>query len=463
MKHFKKIFLVLVAILSILSLVACSNDDDEIEYIEEGATKITVYAREFEQWAKDHLQGLVNEFNKNMDDGIQVSVKFYTEDTYADALTVARENGKAPDLFMTTYGEIYTGIKNNNVACLDDYLSEEAVDDILDTCIEMITYDNSIYAYPWNMEPGTLFFYRKDIFAQAGITKIPTTWAELYDACSKIKPLLNRAQYCIGLPLGGTETAWVTYGMQQNTTGGLALKDSWLEHRLDNEGYKELAKFFYTIYSNDYAPTAALTSEGYTYIVDALCDDQLAMTFAGSWCIAEIYDYTDGDLDIVNNIGVAPIPTIDGNQTGTTSANGGWCYCISEQSTHKDKAAVFLNWMFTESAERTAQYFIEAYNSKAPTSKSVQEYLDNYQSKVPSEWTTVVNEVASQGIPEPIYPFDISLEVGKIFERMQLQCKTDDFDSLYSKALNDAKNNISTIMTRTTYPKNPKYDYTQGE
>lgn len=461
MKGLKKVFLILVAILSLTILVACGDETEEEIYVEEGATKVVVYAREFEQWAREHLEGLANEFNKDLTDGIQVQVKFYTQDTYADALTVARENGKAPDLYMTTYGELYTNIQNNNATSLDSYLSETAVNDILPTALDLVKYGDSIYAYPWNLEPGSLLFYRKDMLAAAGVTKVPTTWEELYAACAKIKPTLNKAQYCLGLPLGGTECAWVTYGMQQNTTGGLALDDSWRVSRLNEQGYKDIAKFFYTIYSNDYAPTAGLTSEGYTYIVDALCDSKLAMTFAGSWCAAEIYDYTEGDLSMVEKIGVAPIPTLTGDQSGTTSANGGWCYCISEQSKNKDKAAKFLNWMFTENAERTAQYFIEAYNSKAPTSASVKAYLDTHSSNVPSEWAAVINDVAEKGIPEPIYPFDISLEVGKIFERMQIQCKTEAFESLYAKSLNEAQANINTIMGRNTYPSNPKY--TEGK
>jgi len=460
MKMLKKISIIITLVLAIFIVASCEkngNEDDNKNYVEEGATRITVYAREFEQWARKHLEGLVNEFNKDLTDGIQVQVKFYTQDTYADALTVARENGKAPDLYMATYGELYSNIRNNNAAAVDSYLSAEAKADIFDTALDLVTYDDKVYAYPWNLEPGSLFFYRKDVFSSLGITKVPKTWDELLAVCAKIKPTLTRGQYCLGLPLGGIECAWATYGMQQNTTGGLALDETWKNHRLDEPGYKQLAKFFYDVYVNDYAPTAALTAEGYTYIVDALCDEKLAMTFAGSWCIAEIYDYTNNNEEIIKNIGVAPIPTIDGDHSKITSSNGGWCYCISEQSKNKDKAARFLNWMLAENTERTASYFVAAYNSKAPTTKSVKTYLDSKDSKVPNEWINVVNDVASKGIPEAIYPFDISLEVGKILERMQLQCKTEPFDILYGKALNDAKNNIETIMQRTTYPSNPKY------
>lgn len=461
MKTYKIVALVLCALLALTALSACTPTETETEWVEEGATKIRIYAREFESWAKKHLKKLVNDFNADLTDGIQVEVNFYTQDTYADALTVARENGKAPDLYMTTYGELYTNINNKYCTSLNNYLSTQAVDDMLDTCKELVTYNGNIYAYPWNLEPGSILFYRKDILQNAGVTKAPTSWDELYDACAKIKATLNRGQYCIGMPLGSGELTWATYGLQQNTTGGLTLDESWTQSRLDNPGFKDIAELFYNLYVNDYAPTSALTSEGYTYIVDALCDEtpKLAMTFSGSWGIAEIFNYTENDMDIVNKIGVSVIPTKTGDQTGCTSANGGWCYCISQQSKNKDKAAKFLNWMFAENAERTAQYFIEAYNSKAATSKSVVNYLATQTTSVPQEWIDVVNAVAEKGIPEATFPWDVAQETGKIFETMQINCKTATFESLFTKALNTAQENIRTIMSRANYPKNPKYNY----
>ena len=104
MRKILALVICLTMLLSALLISGCTPGGEEV-YVEEGATEIKVYAREFEQWAKDHLNNLANEFNKDLTDGIQVKIQFYTQDTYTDALTVARENGKAPDLYMTTYGE----------------------------------------------------------------------------------------------------------------------------------------------------------------------------------------------------------------------------------------------------------------------------------------------------------------------------------------------------------------------
>ncbi len=456
----------LLTIASLFAATSCGTTPSEEVYVEEGATKITIYAREFEKWAKDHLTGLVNEFNKDLTDGIQVSVNFFTESNYPTALMTSRENGRAPDIYMSTYAELYNShIQGNHAAAIESYFTEEELNDIIPSFKEMCTYNDHLYAYPWNVEPGSLFFYRKDMLKQAGVNKVPSTFEELYDACEKLvnSGVVRKGQYACGLPLGSYEATWVTYGLQQNMTGGLMLEDDWKTLRLNKEGsaqgFKDIAEFFYNMYSNNYSQTAALTSEGYTYIVDAICDGTLAMTYSGSWGFAEIFDYLGDDLDLVEQIGVAPIPTLSGDQTKTTSSNGGWCYVMSEESKHKDLAAKFMKWMFTEDVERTGEYFIKAHYSKSATSKSVQDYLKTTKLNVPQDWFDTCNEVASLGIPEATFPWDIGQEFGKIIETMELNCKKDTFEGLYAKALNVAVNNCETIMSRQSYPRNPKYNY----
>lgn len=460
----KFLFTLLVVGTSLQFASGCNSTNDNKDPVEEGATKITIYAREFEKWSKDHLTSLVREFNKDLNDGIQVTVNFFTQNNYPTALTTSRENHRAPDLYMSTYAELYNShIQGNHAAPIEDYLSSEAINDLIPAYKEMCTYNDHLYAYPWNVEPGSLFFYRKDMLEAAGVSAVPKTFEELYAACKKLidSGVIKKGQYCCGLPLGSYETTWVTYGLQQNTTGGLVLEDDWKTLRIHEgesaAGFKSIAEFFYKMFSENYCPTSAITSEGYTYIVDALCDDSLAMTYSGSWGFAEIYDYLGEDSSLADKIGVAPIPTLDGDQTKCTSANGGWCYVLSQESKHKDLAAKFLNWMFTENVQRTAEYFIKAHYSKAATSTRVQNYLKTTKLNVPQDWFDTCNDVASKGIPEATFPWEVGQEFGKVLETMELNCKKGEFNALYASALKSAVDNINVIMSRQSYPENPKY------
>lgn len=453
MKKFLSLVLCAVMLLSVLA--GCDTGPDlEDTFPDDDRIKLTFYAREFEEWANSHVKDLVDRFNNDQDD-IYVSVKFFTGDTYSDALTVARENGKAPDVYMLEYGSLFTHAKNGYAAPLNDLLPQEALDDLLDNVKEMVTYKDKVYAYPWVLEPATLLFYRKDILADNGITAAPKTWEDLYAACAKLKTTRKLGEYCLGLPVSSVEYAWITYGMQQNTCGGLAVDDTWQVSNIDHQGYRDLCEFFYTIYSNGYAPSAAITSEGYTYIVDALCKGTLAMTFGGSWSIAEIHQYFPETAD---KIGVVPIPTKTGNgDTATTSGNGGWTYCISADSRKQEAAATFLKWLFIDDVERSGEYFLKAYNSKAPTSNTLKNYLESAPSNVDPEWVKVVYDVAEKGIPEAQYPWDIAYAVGMMFETMQISHSAGSFDQVFAHALSTAKSTIDSVMSRVSYEGNPKY------
>ena len=456
----KKVFCLLLAAAMLMTVfVGCGptqrpGNDTEETIPDDGRTHLTFYAREFEEWANAHVKELVERFNQEQSD-IYVTVKFFTGDTYSDALTVARENGKAPDVYMLEYGSLTTHAKNGYAAALNDLLPQEALDDLLDNVRQMVTYKDKIYAYPWVLEPATLLFYRKDILQSNGIEKVPQTWQELYDACAKLKTTRKLGEYCLGLPVSSVEYAWTTYGMQQNTCGALAVDDSWMVSNIENQGYKDLCEFFYTIYSNGYAPSAAITSEGYTYIVDALCKGTLAMTFGGSWSIAEIHQYFP---EMADKIGVVPIPTRDGNSSITTSGNGGWTYCISGDSMKQTAAATFLKWLFVDDVERTGEYFLKAYNSKAPTSKALKTYLETAPSDVDPQWVEVMYDVAEKGIPEAQYPWDIAYAVGMMFETMQISHSAGSFEEVYSHALRTAKSTIDAVMSRVSYAGNPKYE-----
>ncbi len=411
----KKLAVIMAGALALTScgmLAGCGESDN----VEPGATEITIYLQDFEEWENDYRRDLINEFNSDMSDGIQLVPRFFQDDAYTDALAAARENGTAPDIFMCSYGNLYgTVVSKDYAAPLNDLLDQKYFDDIVDSVKPMVNFNGTYYAYPQLTEPGAMFFYRKDYFEQAGVTKVPQSWAELLDACAKVKNILKRGQYTIGLPINSA-LGWATYGLQQNASGGVALTDDWTECRVDCQGYRDLCGLWYDLYSGGYVPAGNVSSRGYNDIIEGLCQDKLAMTFAGSWSMATIMDVYPDMKDI---IGYAPLPTLTG-EPGTTSSNGGWTYCISSTSENKEKAARVLEWMFCENTERTARYFEAGYYSKSAVNKSVQEYLNETVSDEFSDWLTVLNDVSSKGIPEPTYSWEISLAVSGMLEYVAL-------------------------------------------
>jgi len=452
----KILFAATTLLLSVPVLMSCTPSGP---YVEPGATTITMYAQDFQDWENAHIAEMVDDFNAIKDDGIQLEVKSFQDEAYTDALKAARENGSAPDIFMCSYGNLYsTAIKPGYAAPLNDLLDQAYYDDIVDSVKSMITFDGNYYSYPQLTEPATVFFYRKDILANAGVTEIPTTWDELLVACSLIKPVLGRGQYTLGMPIG-TALGWATYGMQKNTTGGLALNDQWTECLVDSQGYRDLDRLFYELYANGYCPAGNVSPTGYTDIITALCEDKLAMTFAGSWSVADIINSYP---DYKDKIGIAPIPTQDGDPTKTTASNGGWTYAISSTSDQKVKAARVLEWFFCEDPARTASYFEDAAYSKTAVNKSVIAYIENTVPADLKDWVSVINDISSKGIPEATYPWDIAIATATMFETMAIKAdltKGDAYrDTQIENAINTAVSAINTIITDSGFVTNPVYD-----
>lgn len=436
------------------ALAACGSGGGS--NVEEGATEIVVYLQDFEAWENSHTETMIEEFNSILDDGIQLVPRFFQDDAYPDALSSARANNAAPDIFMCSYGNLYgTVVAHDYAAPLNGLMQQEYLDDINDTVKPMVTFkDNEgadkIYAYPQLTEASALLFYRKDAFAAAGITSAPKSWAELLETCSKVKGTLGKGQYTLGVPIGAA-LGWATYGLQYNAAGSVALSDDWMECKVDCDGYRALAGLWYDLYKGGYVPAGSMTARGYNDIIEALCLGKLAMTFGGSWSIGTImHSYPE----MKDEIGVAPLPTLSGKSGEVTASNGGWTYCISSTSKHKELAAKVLEWFYAEDAARTARYFENAYYSKSPATKSVQAYIESSAPDDLRDWLNVVTDVCSLAIPEPTYSWEISTAVSGMLESVALNSNQNK-DTLIEREISSCKSKIERMME--IQGKNPAY------
>lgn len=444
---------ILLALVSV-GLTSCGKNDDEPEA---GATTVTFYANSFETWSNEHLQNLAKEFNKDKTDGIQLDLKIFS-DAYDDALTSARENGAAPDIFMISYNNLYNNaIKPGYAAPLDELMGADNISDILDNVKSTISYKNQVYAWPLMLEPSSMFYYRKSYFQKAGITEAPTTWAQLWEDCAKLKPTLDKGQYCLGIQTG-VALGWATWGMQQNTCGHLAVNDKWDKCLVDEQGYRDLDGFFYDAYANGYVPTGDISGSGYNALIAPLCEDKLAMTFTGSWGIGTIKnDYPD----LVSDVGCAMIPTLSGDASKCSATNGGWNVCISKSSTHQDLAAKVIKALYADTATASQYFDLAGYCKAAPT-KSLQAYLAQHSDTTYKDYLSAVSAVSKNAIFEPHYSWDISVAVETMFETMGIKADSSK-DTAYKNstiesAMSTCLDSINKIMTSSTYVTNPDYE-----
>lgn len=463
MKKLLAIALLLALALSIFS--GCQPADNTQPAEEEGATKIKIWARSFEDWADNLLQQQVDEFNRILDDGIQVVLQFYGDDnTYDTAIASGFENDTVAEIFMAQYDRLINYINAGYIAPVDDYLTTEEKDGYLDTVREYVTFTDSsdgkakMYAMPWYLEPSMMLYYNKEVFEQAGITEIPETAEELLAACEKIKPLMNsnRNEYVLNIPTTSTELTWTTEGLLENYTGGQAVDaTTWTINRVkqDEEKFSQVAKFWYDLAQGGYCPVTALTPEGYVDTVDALCDGKVAMALSGSWGVGRIMNYYP---EMADSIGVTAMVGLENNDG--TSCNGGWSYVISAKADaeKQEKAMTFLKWYLCRT-ENACKYFDAAYYSKSPTRTDVKQYIEQNASGVNAEWIACINEAAAQGNMTFGASWSIKVQIGSLFEYMVNNAKgTKSFETLFQEKIEEVNTTIDSITSQAGYVTNPK-------
>ena len=383
---------------------------------------VTIWLMQFEDWSNAFWREQIAEFNRTHD--TTVAYRFISPESINIELTTARISGDAPDIFMVSYGNLLREVTNGTAAPLNGLLPAESLADITDNARSKVNFNGNYYAFPHLMEPSTLLFYRRDML---GGNSAPSTWDELYAVMRDIAPGLSPQQSALGVPRSAAR-GWATWGMQYNTlghfaednSGGFAITHDWTQPNVDNEAFRALGQFFFEINRiENGTPSGDLTPRGYTDIILALCDGRLAMTFGGSWSIGDIFNYRHRHPDVIQHIGVAPIPTIDGNHTRPTATNGGWTYAIDSSSENKQLAADFLYWLIAGDADRAIKFFELTHFSKITTRTSVQEIIDERLPELDhSDWIETVLDVAERAVPEPTFPWEITEMVTFFFDRM---------------------------------------------
>lgn len=418
MKHMKQVVSVLLSALMLGStagfLTACGGGQDDYP-VEKGATEIMIYKHDQTEWENEFFEAAVRKYNENMDDGVQIVYQLIPEANYNDKIKSMREAGKAPEIFEISYGNMFASeidFAASKIAPLDEYMSEEAKNDLTDFARDLVTFNGKIYGIPKVLEASMLLFYNKEMLQKAGAS-VPTTWTEMYETCEKLEKVVNQYQRVLGTPLG-TAMGWATWGLFYNATGEYAIADDWKSSNVykNKESYKEFLEYYTGLYSNGWATTSD-SSGGYNEIINQVCEEKMAMTFAGSYAVSQM---ANNYPEMMDKIGVSYAPTKNGGYETPTSAVGGWAYVVDITATDKKtvkgesvaQAAVdFMDWM-TRDIELMKAYYKHAVYSKYPGFKSVQAALDADEGALENPFYEVIKNVSDHAIAPACYTYSIT-------------------------------------------------------
>lgn len=358
MKKFIALFLALVMV---LSLAACSSSETttttetttteasteaasttEAATTTEAAASSDVTLVYWSMWEATEPQGeaiqqAIDAFTAET--GIKVDAQFKGRQGIRQGLQPALDAGTTIDIFDEGVDRV-----NQNwgsyILDLEDYVAasgyeQTAVPAFMAASreagggtLKTIPYQGSVFAW----------FYNPDIFAEAGIEAVPTTWDEFLDCCEKIK---NAGYYAVT-----SDDAYFlsNFGYHVARYGGSeAVSDAvWNGNWENNDAVVKTAKDFeYMAQQGYFSPNMISNVWPNGQNVEFALGD-VAMYLNGSWLPNEIRSLAGDDYVW----GCFSYPSVDGGVNDTSYVNTSFqCFAINNKSQYPDEAFQLIEWL----------------------------------------------------------------------------------------------------------------------
>lgn len=409
------------------------------------AEQVTIefWAQKFEETTDAWFKKWTDEFNKTHEN-IRVKLTIVPSDAWAQKMKAAQAAGKAPDITTMNYSNIAPSANLGQIMALNDLMDPAVFDDLYDNMKDFVSVKGTYYAYPKLVEPSAVLYYRKDLYKEAGLDpeKPPTTWDELLENAKKLN---KKGMFGLATAQSAADLGWSSWGLQYNAAGHLPITDDWSEADVMNDGYKQLLNFYKTAYESGVMPKQALA--GYA---DATPFGQgkVAQEISGSWSIGL---FRNDYKDMLDKIGVAPMPSIDGDQTKPTATLGGWTLVVDGKSKHPKEAADYIAWLLAGDPNIMIDFFKTSQFSKFSPRKSVDEAMNQDPEASSDPWRKLIAEkVIPTAKAEPNYPWDISFAFATAIESAM---KGESVDKALQKAEKDINDIIEKQKLAGTNPK----------
>jgi len=336
-------FLLLILIVAVsLALSACGNTSDggkqsgagdqaSGESGKQEKVKLSILAWNNETEMKPVMDGFMKKYpNISFDFQFAPPVK-----DYIAKLQTMLLSDSAPDIFIIAAENRNEVIDSGHALDLTDY---PFMDVMLDSNKPMLSKNGRTYAFTNNGWVGG-WFYNKDLFAKAGITKLPTTWDEFVEVCLKLKeagitPLYDNMQDLtqIHSSLYGNMTLSKDPNFDEKIfSGEKTFADGWLE--------------VFKLWKKDMIDKKIITPDMIGLTGDQIESEftlgNVAMFFGGPWSIAK--------LSATPNLNFSMIP-VPGPVPGETYYVGapGVGFAVNSKTKHKEEALKFIEYLSTQ-------------------------------------------------------------------------------------------------------------------
>lgn len=285
--------------------------------------------------------------------------------------------GEAPDIFFVK-GYTDMGLWRDRLVDLTD---EAWMSQALPTTLPGMTFDGKKYGFPISIE-GYGFVYNKDLFAKAGIDKVPTTLTELKQANEKLKTAgitsyseaykewWTLGQHLLNLPFAYMPDP-AGYAKELND-GTAKIKDN------------PFMNGFFDVLDMTVQYGSGVESLGVSYDSEIanFATGKVAMIQQGVWALQPILKVNP---DV--NIGMFAIPLTDNASDTKIPISVPNYYAINKDSKNVDEAKKFLDWVHKNGQKYLVDSFqflpafadMQATDQLGPLAADMNEYVKNDQ------------------------------------------------------------------------------------
>lgn len=253
-----------------------------------------------------------------------------------DKFTTSIAGGTTPD--VAEVGTTWTGEFGQAGALKDltaDVKATGGQDNLIPGLVESAMVDGKLYGMPWYAGVRSVV-YRTDLFDKAGV-KVPTTWAELEDAATRLKAADPAVT---AFPVPG-DASYVFDPFIWGAGGELATKSgSTWTCGLDSPAARAGLQYYADLALKDGVSNPAATTWKETDLRDSFIKGQSAMIVSGSWTPSAILAKAP---ELKGKIAAFPIPGQKGGMS--PSFIGGSHLSVFEGSKNPELAWAFVKLM----------------------------------------------------------------------------------------------------------------------
>ncbi|MCG8502505.1 MAG: extracellular solute-binding protein [Firmicutes bacterium] len=342
----KKTLSLLVAVLLVLSFVACGNNTtqppadsegaqtDKGEMSSENSGKLTIWA-----WDPNFNIAIMDEAKEiylKDNPKVEFEIVDIAKGSLEQKLHVNLASGVTDGLPDITLIEDYNAQKylQSYPGSFADLTGKIKHDDFIDYKVALMTLDGKVYGVPFDTGASG-FFYRTDYLKQAGYEAQDLndlTWAQFIEIGKTVKEKTGKAMLPFGLDDGGLMRIML------QSAGKWYFDDDGSINLTNNDAVKEAVETYKAIVDADIIkPT-----NGWTEWVASFNNGDSASVVTGIWIIGSI----KAENSQSGKWGVAPTPRLNISGSKNASNLGGSSWYVIENSKNKDVAIDFLNKIY---------------------------------------------------------------------------------------------------------------------